>query len=312
MDEKNHTDTVVLAGVDLQALLDLSRQLSDVPEAAAAIQVALQSGQLEDFFRLMRERAQAIARGLDAKAALAVMTPAAPEAAPPPPRKIAEETTRADAADARERGGPPTDEPSLADFFRSVTNSIVAAQTSLDERSLAYARQLKGTPLAPLHFSIPNVHAEVKMGFNVSDRSNLIVRLFGKPEDTTNYGESTVSFDVAASPPPPGSDFASPIPMFLVVDAERTRVLESAGVPEAQRPAAVVIKNAADRKLSVEGTVYIALVPHDNVVSIYHLLRDEKVQRQEVPADDAAKALTDLAAVLNGWLESVAPPPPAV
>ena len=288
--------SLLLAGVDIQALLDLSRQLSDSPEAAGAIQVSLQSGQLEDFFRLMRQRAQSIARGLDAQAALGTMTPAQAAPPPEPERGLVLESAKVTAPSAPEPG-----EPTLTGFFQTVTKSVVDAQSALDVQSLAYARQLKGTPLAPLHFSIPNVHAEVKMGFNVSDPANLVVRLFGKPEDTTNYGESTVSFDIAASPPPPGADFTSPVPMFLVVNPERERILNTAGIAEAQRPAAALFKNAAG-----EQPLYVAIAPHDNAVTLYRIASDEPPQAVDV-GGGAAKCLADLAAAVNAWLASVTP-----
>jgi hypothetical protein len=307
MADGNDSDKLILAGVDLRSLLELARVLSDVPEAGAAVQVSLQSGQLEDFFRLMRERAQAVTRGLEAKAALAVMQPPPAEAAPPRrERELRPESTLAQPAEMK-TAPPGGEDRTLAEFISSVTSSIVDAQKSLDERSLAYARELKGTPIAPVHFSIPNVRAEVKMGFNVTDASNVLVKLFGKPEDTTNYGESTVSFEVAASPPPPGSDFASPIPAFLVVDPERGRVIQEAGVPDTQRTSALVLKNAVEQNLSVEGTVYIVLVPHDNAVTMYRVLSSHAVTHLQIGAGDAATALTDITLALKAWIASRTP-----
>jgi hypothetical protein len=303
-------NSLQVGGVDVEALLALASQLGEVPDTDAAVAVSLNSGKLEEYFRLMRERAQAIRQGLTAKAEMKSMSAPPPEAEEPEKGVMVRESSRVAEFFRGDAGRQPPAVP-LAQFFQTVTQSIVDAQSALDLQSLSYARQLQGTLIPPVHFSIPNVHAEVKMGFNVDDPSNLLVRLFGKPEDSSNYGETTVSFDVAASPPPPGSEFRSPVPMFLVVPPERDRVLTAARVPAAWSESVVLLKNSAGGALSDAKARYLAIALHDELASIYRISEtmNEPPRLAEVNDPDAVKALADIAAILSAWLRSVTVPP---
>jgi len=102
----------------------------------------------------------------------------------------------------------PVDIPQKIQFetlLKEVSASVIAAQQQLDLASLAYARQLEGSPLQPVYYTIPNVKAEVKLGFLMDENDNIFVKLFGDPKDKSTYGESTISFEVVACPPPPGA-----------------------------------------------------------------------------------------------------------
>jgi hypothetical protein len=305
--EEPTPSSLLVGGVDLVSLLDLSQQLSDLPDGATAVKVTLQSGILEDYFRLMRERAQSVARGLESQTALSTMKAEQPAPGPLPSKpKFIRESALARPAETKIGKATGEEGTPLSAFFESVTKSVIDAQREIDVRSLEYARELKGTPLAPMHFSIPNVHAEVKMGFNVSDPANLLVRLFGSPEERSEYGESTVGFDIAASAPPPGVDFATPIPAFLVVEPERSRVLNAAGIPQAEIAGAVLLKNAADAKLVIGKTTYLAWAPRGDAVTIHRIVQGQQAaQHFDVPAGDTAHWLADLADVLNTWIASV-------
>ncbi|MBW1800138.1 MAG: hypothetical protein JRJ85_05345 [Deltaproteobacteria bacterium] len=89
-----------------------------------------------------------------------------------------------------------------------------------------------GLPIPPSYFAIPSVKAEVKTGFVESSRSGVNIILFSKREQREDYGESSVTFELAAVPPPPDAardgNYFVPIPAFLVLDEERDRILDAA------------------------------------------------------------------------------------
>jgi hypothetical protein len=107
--------------------------------------------------------------------------------------------------------GTPT-EPELSTFFKGVCRAVVDAQKELDTESLQYAIALRNTPVPPSFFSMPNVKAEVKMGFSEVTETGIKAIIFNDSTQIEKHGESTVSFEIAAAPPPPGSldRFAQP------------------------------------------------------------------------------------------------------
>jgi hypothetical protein len=199
------------------------------------------SGRLEDRFRSIREQSQRIAQGLEAREALAAICP-------PPAEPEAGTRTTGTGLEAglvqmfqgKQKDVPLSGGQTLADFFQRVSSSVIRAQEELDAESVRYAASVQGSQIPPMHFAIPNVHAEVKMGFNTESDSSILVKLFGKPEDTANYGESTVSFDVVATAPPPG---VPPAPGLLVTGPERTEALNLAKVGDEQKSSAVVLRS---------------------------------------------------------------------
>ena len=130
-------------------------------------------------------------------------------------------------------GGPTSDgrgphlderEPALNSFLQNVSLSLIEAQQRLNEQSLDYVERLpRGIP--PAYFSIPTLKAELKVGFSKLTGKTVNLILFGEKEEKEQYGESTVTFELASAPPPPGGE-ALALPAFLVLGAEKSDVLE--------------------------------------------------------------------------------------
>ena len=115
-------------------------------------------------------------------------------------------------------------EPALNSFLQNVSLSLIEAQQRLNEQSLDYVERLpRGIP--PAYFSIPTLKAELKVGFSKLSGKKVNLILFGKKEEKEQYGESTVTFELASAPPPPGGE-ALALPVFLVLGAEKSDVLE--------------------------------------------------------------------------------------
>ena len=115
-------------------------------------------------------------------------------------------------------------EPALNSFLQNVSLSLIEAQQRLNEQSLDYVERLpRGIP--PAYFSIPTLKAEMKVGFSKLTGKKVNLILFSKKEEKEQYGESTVTFELASAPPPPGGE-ALALPAFLVLGAEKSDVLE--------------------------------------------------------------------------------------
>ncbi len=113
-------------------------------------------------------------------------------------------------------------------FFEQVSDAVVNAQSRLNNVSLEYVRNLDPR-IAPAYFTIPTLKAELKVGFQSSKSTGLNLILFSSAEDKQAYGESTVTFELAATPPPPGAtpagELAIPTPRFLMLGEQRRRLL---------------------------------------------------------------------------------------
>ena len=115
-------------------------------------------------------------------------------------------------------------EPELKSFLQNVSLSLIEAQQRLNEQSLDYVERLpRGIP--PAYFSIPTLKAEMKVGFSKLTGKKVNLILFSKKEEKEQYGESTVTFELASAPPPPGGEVLA-LPAFLVLGAEKSDVLE--------------------------------------------------------------------------------------
>ncbi len=128
----------------------------------------------------------------------------------------------------------PPDEPEdmgIETFFEDVTNSLVNTQKRLNEVSLDYVRDLDPR-IAPAYFAIPSLKAELKAGFQSTDDKKLSLVLFSSKKERKEYGESTVSFELAAAPPPPGEapfgELSVPTPRYLVLGQSKRRLLAAA------------------------------------------------------------------------------------
>ena len=124
------------------------------------------------------------------------------------------------------------DRNNLATFFKSVAQSVVETQRDLDRRSIDYVRSMDPR-LPPSYFAMPSVKAELKVGLReVTERGMNLVLISGR-EQKAEYSESTLSFELAAVPPPPGQVVELPSLVvqgsgFLAVGEERQEVLEQA------------------------------------------------------------------------------------
>jgi hypothetical protein len=112
----------------------------------------------------------------------------------------------------------------LADFFKNVSKSMIGAQDDLNDRSLDYVTRSRRKRLPPSYFAIPNVKAEMKVGFNRATEKGMNVILFKSSTQKQEYAESTVSFELVAAPPPPGPDVVPP--WFLVLGVAREDILD--------------------------------------------------------------------------------------
>lgn len=130
-------------------------------------------------------------------------------------------TPNNDAAKPSETKG--TTELQLSQFFNDVSTSLIDAQKELNQSSLEYIRTLD-QHFPPAYYSIPNLKAEMKVGFSKIKDKGLNLILFSSREQKQEYGESTVTFEVVGSPPPPG-DVVVPMPRFLVMGKKRDELI---------------------------------------------------------------------------------------
>ncbi|MEO8371375.1 MAG: hypothetical protein ABI806_19470 [Candidatus Solibacter sp.] len=231
---------------DLQAAYD---QMLAAPDAKVAAELEKRAAELETLFGAIRDRAQEYNRGQavisagskETTAAFRGLRGALARTAPAhqPVEEEGEEhdeaffglghtpTIQSVTSAAEGITATPTPDFDLADFFRNVSRSVIDAQRELDRYSLQYARQQSQSPIPPALYSIPTVHAEVKAGLSKQDGSGILIRLF-KDDSESNFTESTISFDIVASPPAPGGlkGFTAPVPPFLAVEGDdRTRIM---------------------------------------------------------------------------------------
>ncbi len=316
------------------ALLELWQGAAENPNATNLRKLAQESGALERIFREIRTHAETVARSAQAsQLALKTIRANAPgparEAAlaPAASQKVVEESffTAAEVS--------PSAEPdmNLESLFGQVSDSVVKAQQRLDMASIAYAQETKESPIPPAFYSIPNVKAEVKLGFTVKDGSNIFVKLFGKPEDVSSYAESTVSFEVVASPPPPGGPgtYCVPIPHIFVVGPERERVAAavvgirnairaSTGIevptnPSQWLPEAIVLRAGAEEVPPAKRAAYTMILRGAQVTDpclVVRLTLDQPESAISVAARDGnlELALFDLVATLRDWESAVTRP----
>lgn len=99
---------------------------------------------------------------------------------------------------------PDNNTLNLADFLEEVSKAVIETQKGLNRESITYNQQLPdGVP--PTHFAIPAVRADLRVGFRNLSAKGIDVVLFSNKEEKESYGESTVSFELVAAPPPPAA-----------------------------------------------------------------------------------------------------------
>ena len=144
----------------------------------------------------------------------------------------------------------PVDKPSqLKELFANVSTSLIDAQKSLNESSLKYTSQLDPR-LPPTLYGIPNVKAEMRVGFNEIDGKGINLFFFTKTHQKQQFAESVVSFEVVGTPPPPGpaayGDYVVPIPRLLVVGEVREALLDQI-IADKKVPATAPYLSTRDR-----------------------------------------------------------------
>lgn len=144
-----------------------------------------------------------------------------------------------DAMSASIQGAEPT---SLKTFFRSVGDSLVAAQRDLDEKSKQYLQQAPIVEKAPTGglYRIPKASAEFRFAMSASGEAGFNVILYRSSEARRREHEQKVSFEIVSVPPPPelldrlgGSDDVPP--PSAVTDAKQRDMirqrLQGSGLP---------------------------------------------------------------------------------
>ena len=290
--------------------------LAAAPEKVDAAQLAQAAGELERLFRGIRQRAQQIQTGKEAQSALAQGVARAAVSAQPRRAALAADVPPPAAFAAPPPAGGGTGgqvgQP-LGDFFQKVCRSVIDAQKQLDQDSLAYALDRKGSPTPGSLYSIPKVTAQIKAGFSTQDTQKLNIILFSKSDDSSTYGESTISFDVTAAPPPPGSldRFQAPVPPFLLSgDAQEAilSIVQAQGVPAPfgdpawrQRAAVFHISDSAPYP-------YLILIPQaptsppSPVPTLAVQLAASPVSVSANPVN--RPELANLVSVIRSWLDS--------
>ncbi|MFL6227961.1 MAG: hypothetical protein ACJ741_04180 [Pyrinomonadaceae bacterium] len=151
----------------------------------------------------------------------------APAAKPVVPDATA--STSLTAASPPTSSAPKVDHIDLREFFYNVSSSLIDAQSALNRSSLQYVSTLDPR-FPPAYYGIPAVKAEMRLGFQEVKEKGVNLILIKDSTTKSNYAESTISFEVVGTPPPPGrasyGEYAVPIPRFLVVEPKRAALLE--------------------------------------------------------------------------------------
>lgn len=98
------------------------------------------------------------------------------------------------------------DSVELSEFFANVSTAVIDAQKNLNAFSGAYVDELEksNSRIPPTYFAIPNIKAEMKLGFSEMTSKGVNVILFKNEQQKKQYVESTVTFELVAAPPLPG------------------------------------------------------------------------------------------------------------
>lgn len=134
-----------------------------------------------------------------------------------------------DAMSASIQGAEPT---SLRTFFRSVGDSLIAAQRDLDEKSKQYLQQAPVVEKVPTGglYRIPKAGAEFRFAMSASGEAGFNVILYRSSEARRREHEQKVTFEIVSVPPPPelldrlsGSEDVPP-PSAVTDASQRNRI----------------------------------------------------------------------------------------
>lgn len=90
---------------------------------------------------------------------------------------------------------------SIAAFFNEVGKGVVAAQSSLDEKSLAYMAKAQGFP--PTMFRLPRANAEIKFALEYEKEKGFNFFIAKRTDTERESMQHRVSFDIVSAPLPP-------------------------------------------------------------------------------------------------------------
>ena len=351
---------------NIQQVSSLCRKMASSPDVKTARELRTQADALETFFGEIRRNAHQYLDSVVAELAAETKSKAAVEAlgkmcGPESPSDmievespLAESPLAPGGASHRQRfeallssprgtrlltevataSTPTTLQPGQLDldgFFQSVAKAVIDAQQTLDSMSLNYALQQQNAQLPGALYSIPNVKAEIKAGLSTEGGSGLIVSLF-KDDKSTSFSDSTISFDVVASPPPPGrlDRFTTAIPRFLVVEGTDrqnviTKIAGSAGAPSdaGWQDRTVIIRDLLPARTVLGNQAFFALTPgpapqpnDQGVVDFTHVtiaanLFEEPASLTPIPISTGAPTVFfyRLAASIGRWVASVTAAP---
>jgi hypothetical protein len=120
----------------------------------------------------------------------------------------------------------------LREFLENISTSLIDSQIALNKSSLEYVSALDPR-FPPAYYGIPGIKAEMRVGFQEIKEKGVNMILFTDLTQKQNYAESTVTFEIVGSPPPPGptvfGNYVVPVPRFLTVGEKRRSVLEEVG-----------------------------------------------------------------------------------
>lgn len=132
---------------------------------------------------------------------------------PKPKKKLLEDrNARAAAVTAIEQQIVSDEGVSLETFFNEVGRAVKSAQHKLDQHALADLEEPSESRIPPVQYAIPNVKAEIKVGFSLVSSKGINVVVFQNSLQKNSYSESTVSFEIVAAPLPPRKDALKPKP----------------------------------------------------------------------------------------------------
>ncbi|MCS7024368.1 MAG: hypothetical protein NZV14_06170 [Bryobacteraceae bacterium] len=90
----------------------------------------------------------------------------------------------------------------LASFLAQVSKAVIEAQQELNRQSALYNEGLPaGVP--PSCFAIPSARADLRFGFRNLSHRGMDIILFSTKEEKESYSESSIRFELVATPPAP-------------------------------------------------------------------------------------------------------------
>lgn len=116
----------------------------------------------------------------------------------------------------------------IKDFFATVGDGVIAAQQTLDQKSLEYITTRPDAALASL-FRIPKASAEIQFAIETREDQRFSVVVYGSGDSRQQSQQHKVAFDIVAAPLPPD--------MLAAVDRLSLKVHEAfvASVEERRR-----------------------------------------------------------------------------